>query len=110
PAFVTGVTWTASSSNGATGFTASGSGNTISDTVTMPVNATITYTVAGTLATNASGTLSNTATVTAPATVSDPNSANNTATDSDPITPRADLQITKANGVTFVIAGSVVTY
>jgi uncharacterized repeat protein (TIGR01451 family) len=86
PAFFTGDTWTATQSGGASGFSASGSGN-IRDTVTMPAGSSITYTVTGTVSRSATGTLSNTATVTAPAGVYDPNLANNTATDNDMITP-----------------------
>src|SRR5262249_48040649 len=47
PANFTGVTWKATATGGATGFTASGSGN-ISDTVTMPAGSAITYLVTGT--------------------------------------------------------------
>jgi uncharacterized repeat protein (TIGR01451 family) len=82
PASLTGVTYTAVGSGGATGFTASGSGN-ISDTVTMPSGSTITYTVTGTVIATAFGTISDTATITAPSTITDTNPANNTATDTD---------------------------
>src|SRR5262249_6813887 len=47
----------------------------------------VTYTVTGSIDLLAGGTLINTATVTAPAAVTDPNSSNNTATDSDSIKP-----------------------
>ena len=60
------MTYTASATGGATGFTASGSGN-ISNTVNMPAGSTITYTVTGTVGPAATGNLTNTATVTAPA-------------------------------------------
>src|SRR5450432_504864 len=43
------------------------------------------------------GTLSNTATVTAPAGTTDPNLGNNTATDTDTLTPQADLSISKVD-------------
>ena len=69
-------------SGGASGFTASGSGN-ISDTVTMPPASTITYKAAGMISASATGSISNTATVTAPAGVLDPNAANNSATATD---------------------------
>ena len=78
----TGVTYTATQSGGASGFTASGSGN-ISNTVTMPPASTITYKATGTISASATGSISNTATVAAPAGVTDPNTANNTATDTD---------------------------
>ena len=72
PAYLTGATWTATATGGATGFTASGSGN-INDTVNLPVGSTITYTVTGTIDPAATGSLVNTATVTAPAGVTDTN-------------------------------------
>ncbi|MEO8424081.1 MAG: hypothetical protein ABI595_09240, partial [Actinomycetota bacterium] len=54
-------------------------------------------------------TLANTASITSsPAT--DPNAANNTATDTDNVTKTADLSITKADGVGSVIAGTSTTY
>jgi len=49
PAGLTGVTWSAAATGGATGFTAAGSGN-ISNTVNLPVGSTITYTVHATVA------------------------------------------------------------
>src|SRR5439155_636194 len=82
PGIFTGVTFTATQTGGASGFTASGTGN-INDTVTMPVGSTITYTATGTVSPLATGTLSDTVTVTAPAGVTDPNLANNSATDTD---------------------------
>ena len=64
----------------------------------LPVGATVTYTVSGTADATATGTITNTASVTAPAGVTDPVSGNNTATDSDPLTPQVDLSITKTDG------------
>jgi|GEM_PF-503812 len=109
PVALTGVTYTAVTSGGASGFTASGSGN-ISDTVTMPVGSTITYTVSATINPAATGTLTNTAVVTPPPTTTDPNPGNNTGTDGDPLTPQADLQITKTNGTATAIPGTNTTY
>ncbi|HVX12146.1 MAG TPA: DUF4214 domain-containing protein [Pirellulales bacterium] len=96
PADFTGASYTATQTGGASGFTASGSGD-IHDTVDMPVGSTITYVVSGTIGSAATGTLSNTATVTAPAGVFDNNTANNTATDSDTLTPTVDLTISKTD-------------
>ena len=112
PAAITSDTFTAVASGGATGFTASGSGN-IGDTVNMPVGSTITYTVNANISSSATGSLTNTATVSAPAGVTDTNPANNSATDTDSITaatPVADLSITKTDGVTTVTAGGATTY
>jgi len=82
PAFFGGVTFTATQTGGASGFTASGSGN-IHDTVTMPGGSVITYIATGTISLSATGTISDTVTVTAPNGVTDPNLTNNSATDSD---------------------------
>jgi uncharacterized repeat protein (TIGR01451 family) len=76
----------------------------------MPVGSTITYLVSGTVSASATGSLVNTATVTAPGGVTDPTSGNNTATDTDTLTPEADLQITKTDGVTTAVPGESVTY
>ena len=109
PGIFTGATLTATQSGGASGFTASGTGN-INDTVTMPAGSVITYKAAGKVSSAATGTLSNTATITAASDVSDPNTANNTATDSDTITFRADLRVTVNDGKTATVAGRMNTY
>jgi uncharacterized repeat protein (TIGR01451 family) len=103
------VTYTATQGGGATGFTASGSDN-ISDTVNMPSGSKITYAAKGKLSSAATGTLSNTAAVTKPADLPDPNTANNSATDSDTITFKADLKVTVADGKTAAVAGTTNTY
>jgi hypothetical protein len=49
----------------------------------MPPASTITYKATGTISASATGSISDTATVTAPTGVLDPNTANNSATDTD---------------------------
>ncbi len=93
------ATYTATTTGGATGFTPNGTGS-ISDTLNMPSGSTVTYVVSATLNPAATGTLFSTATVTAPVGVTDPNTANNTAADTDTLTPQADLQITNTDGKT----------
>ena len=109
PSSFASVTYTATQLGGATGFTASGSGN-ISDTVNFPAGSKITYTAKGKLSSAATGTLSDNATVTKPADISDPSTANNSATDSDTITFKADLKITVNDGKTAAVAGTKDTY
>jgi len=82
PAIFTGITFTATQSGGASGFTASGTGN-INDTVTMPAGSVITYIATGAISPSATGTLSDTVTVIPPIGVTDPNLANNRANDPD---------------------------
>ncbi|HEY1734077.1 MAG TPA: hypothetical protein VGG23_06480, partial [Acidimicrobiales bacterium] len=65
PPAITSDIWTATSSGGATGFSAAGSGS-INDTVNMPSGSTITYTITANISAAATGSLSNTATITAP--------------------------------------------
>ena len=105
PAVLTG-TWTCVGAGGGT-CTAAGSGN-INDSVNLPAGGSVTYTVSATINASATGTLTNTATVTSA--VNDPVPANNSATDSDTLTPQADLAITKTDGVTTATPGGSVTY
>ena len=76
----------------------------------LPVGSTVTYTLTGTVNAAATGTLANTATVAVPSGVTDPTPANNSATDTDTLTPQADLRITKTDGKSSVAAGSSDTY
>src|SRR5205814_9160185 len=71
-------------------------GNNISGLLNVPVGGTVIYTVTGTLNPNATGTLTNLATILPPAGTLDPNPGNNTAVDSDPIVPVADLSLNKS--------------
>jgi uncharacterized repeat protein (TIGR01451 family) len=89
PASLT-ATWTCVGAGGGT-CAASGSGNINDSTVNLPVGASVTYTATATISASATGSLSNTATVSSATT--DPNPANNSATDTDtlsyPITTTA---------------------
>src|SRR4029079_16325961 len=99
-------TWTCVGAGGGT-CTASGSGN-VSDTVNLPVGGSVTYTASCAVNASATGTLSNTATVSSG--ITDPSPANNSATDTDTLTPQANLGITKTDAVTTATAGGSVTY
>jgi hypothetical protein len=92
PAALTGASFTALGSGGASGFTAAGSGS-IADTVSLPVGATVTYTVSATVAPSAAGTLSNTATLTVPSGIGDTDATNDSATDTTDLVPSADLAV-----------------
>src|SRR5207247_7278980 len=69
-----------------------------------------TFTVSATVAPGATGTLANTAAVTPPAGATDPTPGNNSATDTDALTPTADLSITKTDGRATAVPGQAVTY
>ncbi len=105
PAALT-CTWTCVGAGGGT-CTASGSGN-INDPVNLPVGGSVTYTASCTISAAATGSLANTATVTGA--IGDPNTANNSATDTDTLSAQADLGITKTDGVTTATPGGSVTY
>lgn len=105
PATLT-CTWTCVGAGGGT-CTAAGAGN-ISDTVNLPAGGSVTYTASCAINASATGSLSNTATIAS--TITDPTPGNDSATDTDTLTPQADLSITKTDGVTSVIAGGSTTY
>ena len=83
PAACVSPTWTCVGAGGGT-CTAAGSGN-INDAVNLPSGGSVTYTATCPVSSGASGSLANTATVTAPGGTTDPNTANNSATDTDTI-------------------------
>ena len=81
---LTGITWACVGSGGAS-CTASGSDNINDSTVNLPVGSSVTYTVNAAVIGSPSGLLSSIATINIPAAtgVTDPNSSNNSASDSD---------------------------
>ncbi len=87
------ATWTCAASAGSA-CTTSGSGN-IDDPVTLHPAGTVTYTLTATVGEAERGTLQNTASVAGVAL--DPVSGNNSATDSDTLTPEADLAVSQAD-------------
>jgi uncharacterized repeat protein (TIGR01451 family) len=108
PASLT-CTWTCVGAGGGT-CTASGSGN-IAGTVNLPAGGSVTYTASCTISAAATGTLSNTATVTATG-VTDPNPANNSATDTDTLNaaPGAVVTGTKTVSAGPYAVGGTITY
>ncbi|PYM00459.1 MAG: hypothetical protein DMF19_09510 [Verrucomicrobia bacterium] len=109
PTIFTNVSYTATQLGGASGFSASGAAN-INDTVVMPSDSKITYKAKGKVNPSATATISNTASVTPPAGLNDPNPRNNTATDTDSITIKADLKVTVTDGKTAAVPGTKDTY
>jgi uncharacterized repeat protein (TIGR01451 family) len=106
PASLT-CTWTCVGAGGGTCTAGPVAGN-IADTVNLPVGGSATYTAVCSIAAGATGSLVNTATVSSA--ISDPDPANNSATDTDTLTPQADLAITKTDGLTQATAGQATTY
>ena len=105
PATLTGVTWTCAGTGGGTCVVA-GTG-AINTSVTVPVGASVVFTATGTVDPAATGDLVNSAQVIPPAGFANRTSA--IATDSDPITSRADLAITKT-GPASIVAGNPLVY
>jgi uncharacterized repeat protein (TIGR01451 family) len=105
PAALT-CTWTCAGVAGAS-CTAAGAGN-IADVVTMPVGGATTYTASCAVSPLASGTLSNTATISPPGPVIDPVPGNNSATDTDTLTPQgANVTGSKTVAGDFTQGGTV---
>ena len=108
PASLLGATWTCIGSNGGT-CAASGAGN-IADTVDLPAGASVTYSVTATVDAAATGTVVNTASVTVASGTTEAAPSDNNATDTDTLTPQADLFVTKTDGLPNVVPGTPVTY
>ena len=100
PAPVTGATWTSVATAGASGNTASGSGN-IAESLTLVPGSTVTYTVVANLNAASIGLLTNTATVSQ---ANDTNNANDSATDTDNlITPKKVFNLPSSGDNTVVL-------
>lgn len=110
PAACSAVNWTCVGAGGGT-CSASGSGD-IADTVDLPIGGSATYTATCDIDPAATGTLDNTATVAPAVGVSDPDNANNSASDSDSLLASADLSLSKvAQAVPDpIVAGSTFNY
>ncbi|MBI4786984.1 MAG: DUF11 domain-containing protein [Chloroflexi bacterium] len=102
PAAITSAGWTCAASPGSSCARGSGSGS-INTTVNLLAGGTATFTMTATVSASATGTLTNVATVAPPAGVTDPNSSNNTASDTDSLTPSADLAIGKTHAGNFTV-------
>jgi uncharacterized repeat protein (TIGR01451 family) len=114
PASITGATWTCTASGGSS-CPASGSASINTSTVNLLAGGTATFTLTGTVAPLATGTLSNTATVSAPSGITDPNTANNSATDIDTVTaPSSNANLANlvlsAGTLTPAFASSTLSY
>ncbi len=106
PSSLTNVTWSCTPGTGAA-CTASGSGN-ISDTVNIPAGSNVTYTVSATVSNAATTNIVNTASIVAPAGVTDSNSSNNSATDTDHLNR---LTIAKsASPTAYATVGTTINY
>ncbi|MCW5848657.1 MAG: DUF11 domain-containing protein, partial [Anaerolineae bacterium] len=87
----------------------SGTGN-IDAKVLLPVSRAVTFTVSALIPPALRGGLQNTATVTTPVELSDRLAINNSATDTNTLTPRTDLVITQVAQPNPAVAGLPLTY
>ena len=107
PAACTSVNWTCVATGGAS-CAASGSGN-IAELVSLPNGSSVAYTAACAINPTATGSLVNTATVTAGANVTDADTSNNSATDTDALTAQADL-VAVLTAPTQTTTGAAINY
>lgn len=106
PAIYTSPTWTCSGTGGGT-CSPGGSGN-LNTTANLPAGGNITFIVNGTISPTATGILTNTASITS--SVTDPNGANNSATDTTTLVPQADLALSKSATPNSVAPGQAITF
>jgi uncharacterized repeat protein (TIGR01451 family) len=109
PSTFTSVTWTCSATAGSLCQTSNGFGN-INARVDLALNGSATFIANGIVAANASGLLINTANVTVPSGYTDPNTANNMASDTDNLTPRVTYNLTKTDNRTNINPGQATSY
>ncbi|HTX91046.1 MAG TPA: SdrD B-like domain-containing protein, partial [Anaerolineales bacterium] len=112
PAQVASWTWTCTgATGGATGCNgAAGSSTDFSDTVNLPSGSSLTYTVVANIQSSATGDLVNTATIAPASGITDTNSANNSASDTDTQNSQTDLGITKTDNRIYYLAVDTLNY
>ncbi len=109
PSVFSNITWSCAASAGSRCFAPTGAGP-INTKVDLLANGAATFQLTATANPSATGTVTNMAKEGMPDGAIDTNPNNDTATDTDPFTPQADLLITKTNGVNSVTAGTTTTY
>ncbi len=108
PSNLTGVSYTSVAAGGATDTNPTGSGSTLTDTVTLPSGSSITYTVHGTVASTATTSLSNTATITPVGGTGIPATDNDSLLTITKVDNRGGSSITPSTGT--VTPGSTLSY
>ncbi len=98
---ISSATWSCAPTGGSSCAAAAGV-NSINTAVSLLAGGSATFTVVAAVGPSATGSLVNTATVTTPAGAFDPNAGNNSATDTDTLTPQADMQVVKTGAATLV--------
>jgi uncharacterized repeat protein (TIGR01451 family) len=109
PSSLTNATWTCRASAGSSCGSVSGAGS-INTTANLLPSGAVTFTVTAQVSSGAAGTVTNTASIAPPASVTDSTMGNNSATDTDQLTPQADLSVVKTLNTTPVIPGMPIRY
>lgn len=109
PNIVQNVSWTCTASAGSACQTGNGSGN-INALINLAVNGSATFLATGTILPTATGLLINTATANLPSGVTELNTVNNLAIDTDTLTPQISLSLTKTDGRTTAAPGETLVY
>jgi len=109
PAACTSVNWTCGGAGGGVCPAANGSGN-LNASINLPAGGSVTFLATCAISPAATGDLVNTANVAPGVGVTDPNGANNSATDTDTLTPTADVTVAKSVDPTAVDVGDTLTY
>ena len=109
PAGLSNASWTCSASPGSSCLAANGSGN-LDALVNLAANGQATINLTASLSPAATGLLANTVSVAPGAGVNDPVSSNNQATDTDTLTPKISLSLTKSDGRSSVFPGQATSY
>ena len=78
--------------------------------LTLASGNSVTITLTGTIDPTATGSISNTVSVSPPSGLSDSNSSNNSATDTDTLTPQVDLSVSQTDNKTSIVPGTSNTY
>ena len=109
PSALTSCSTTSTAAGGASGNDPGPTPGNINDSgVVLPVGSSVTYTSVCNIDPIATGMLANTATISGAN--ADLGRGNDTATDSDTLTPSADVSITKTDGASAEVPGTDVTY
>jgi uncharacterized repeat protein (TIGR01451 family) len=107
PSALTGATWTCQTPAACS--VVSGVGN-LASLVTLKSGASVSFILSAMIVAGSTADLSNTATVGVPAGWSDPVTDNNSSTDTNALTPKADISVEKSDGALSVVPGATTTY
>ncbi len=109
PSILFNPSWNCVASSGSACQAASGQGN-IDLRLNLAPGGMATFTIQASINPSASGSLVNSASVSLPPDMSDPNPANNQAMDTDNLSPRVSLSISKTDNLATVEPGNALTY